>query len=338
MGTGIFFLFLVLGLVISTPVLLFTFARQNVAKVSQQLNLVGKDIFEIRFYQILKAFLTGHNQALKMPYEKETLKKSLETEFNPYYRGFAYEGTGMGFAVRSTLYLNRGYMFEGFIHSLSPNHIYQYYVGLGWWLHMLYGFRKRGYQRWLKQLDQRYSLILFDGVGFRTGIFNYSKNPKIINKFNQFSPSYKRVCYQGFGRSLWFQKLFNMNEVLIAMEGLPDESLEDTMSGLGLAVAYSMFDDVEYSLRIAKLIPAKYKAAFTQGMAFGWEARYLQNRKYWNQILSGNSEETKQRLNDLIRLVHQAKQTLDYTDDYYIQWIDTTRELIKKNVFEEVRK
>lgn len=328
-------LIILLGLIVAFPLFWRKWLRQDVRKVSLQLGLSKKDIFEERFYQILDAFLTGYNESLSFRKNREMLRSFLDFKLSPYLRGFAYEGTAMGFGAQAHFKSNRGASFEKSINELDPNHVYQYYVGLGWWLHQIYRFRARGYQRWIKQLNHRYASILFDGVGFKAGIFNYKKNPQVILKFASFAPYFQRVCYQGFGRSLWFQKLFNINEVLLELEKLPEKHIQDTVSGVGLAVAYSMFDDIEYSLRISKSIPQKYQVSFFQGMSFGWEARRLQNQSYWDERLSTLSMESNTHVKALVNFVHQAKESLDETIEYYPSWMSRTRELISESSWNE---
>lgn len=323
---------LCLLLLFISPFIWIKSIRQDVDQASKKLGLTRKGIFEERYYQILKSFLTGYNKSVSFFERTSTLSSYLEYNFTPYYRGFAYEGTGMGFGARSIFSQNKGKRFEAYINELDPNHLYQYYVGLGWWLHQIYAFRPAGYERWMKELDPRYATILFDGVGFKAGIFIYPKQPQVLIQFARFTPACQRVCYQGFGRSLWFQKLYQINEVLVELEALPQKHIQDTASGLGLAVAYSMFDDIEYSMRISKAVPEKYKVSFYQGMSFGWEARQLQNRGYWEAKVATVSRETSSFMHTLVGFVHEVREELEESIDYYPMWMDKTRTRIKRYI------
>ncbi|WP_134683006.1 DUF1702 family protein [Brevibacillus migulae] len=302
-------------------------------KVASTFSLHGSDFFEGRFLKVLHAFLGGYNRA-RLPFLPiGWIREHLEASFDAFYRGFAYEGTGMGFGARATLFWNSGRKFESFIHQLSSDHIYQYYVGLGWWLHILFGFRQKGYERWLRQLDRGYGPILFDGVGFRTGLFHYGKQKQIIRKFAQFSEEYRRICYQGLGRSFWFLYKFDFDRVLEEMEHIEHRDRADFLSGVGLAVAYSRFDHMSFAFDIREKVPLAYQEAYTQGMAFGWEARRLQNRSYWEEILKSGSAVQREKVRDMIEVVYLAKEMIrnESPERYYVRWMDVTRSLILSN-------
>src|SRR5579859_5123540 len=48
------------------------------------------------------------------------------------FRGFAYEGAAMGFAVRDALPLGRSDLGTSFLAGRAKNHSYMVYVGAGW--------------------------------------------------------------------------------------------------------------------------------------------------------------------------------------------------------------
>lgn len=309
-------------------VILLKLCRQNIEKVSSNFSFKNSNPhYTKKFPEILKSFLTGHNNMLSLFLRIDHVREKLD-QSNPFYRGFAYEGAGMGLGARAAIMLRRGARFEKNILKLDPSYIYQYYVGLGWWLFKVCQFNKRGYDQWLKTLDPQYGPILFDGVGFIVGLFHYKTDPSIITKFNNFSADHQRIVYQGFGRSLWFQHEFQLDKVLETIEELPVNHREDILSGVGLAVAYSCFDNLSYGYSAIKLIPTEYRCAFQQGMAFGWEARKLQNQDYWKENLDKFSYKLQSAADHWVDIVRQNKP--DYSQEimrnFYVKWMDKTRE------------
>jgi len=306
--------------------------RQNIPSMVRKFNADGADFYSERFSGVLHAFLSGHNRMLKPFLNISNERAGLDADFPPFYRGFAYEGAGMGLGARSSLW-GGGRSFEKSVHELSPASIYQYYVGLGWWLHIRFGYRLKGYRKWLKRLDKRYGPILFDGVGFKTGLFSYAQDPGVVNSFTSFPSDYQRVCYQGFGRSLWFQNKFRIEPVLEEIVHLSVSYRNDIYSGVGLAVAYSMFDKIELAFKIYRQIPQQYRSPFAQGMAFGWEARRMQDEAYWNNMLETCSIASEKTIKMWVDMVHKAGSAARHgnAETHYVRWMDLTRHYIDNN-------
>lgn len=327
-----------LMVVVSILVLVFLFIflyarliRQNIPQMLKRFTGGDDSPFGCRFTQILQSFLTGHNLASNCGTRMNKIKTVLDKEFSDFYRGFAYEGAGMGFGARSMLQLsNRGQAFERYIYRLNPDHIYQYYVGLGWWLYSVYRFRMGSYQRWIRNMDPYYAPMLFDGVGFKAGLFDYGINPVLFSQLRHMGTSPLRVGCQGYGRSLWFQCRFEISTVLNNLKNMPEEVRQDVMSGVGLAVAYSLFDNPGRVQGVYRVIPQKYHASFRQGMAFGWEARKLQNRRYWDDMTSKMDPEWHSKMEEGVKVVHLARELAgSYNpESHYIRWIDKTRQLM----------
>ncbi len=312
------------------PYLYLRLFHVNIPRMQRRFRGSGRNFFSRRFPLILHAFLTGNNRAAAPIYDADELSRSLDRDFDAFYRGFAYEGTGLAFGARAWLRPKPGRHFEYQMHRLAPKYLYQYYVGLGWFLHMRYGFRFGGYRRWLRTLDPRYAAIVFDGVGFKTFLFQYLQNKEVVRKFSRFDRHYQRVCFQGAGRALWFLHEFDLNKAIAEIQYLPSAYRQDVYSGLGLAVAYSIFDNMAFSEHAETQVPACYRLAFRQGLAFGWEARRLQDRDYWEQQIDKQSPSRSWRAERCVKAVHQAREMLDAdgagaNDQYYARWMDETR-------------
>ncbi|MFC9775768.1 DUF1702 family protein [Paenibacillus chitinolyticus] len=320
-------------LAVLAPFIYLKAFHRSIPKMVAKFPLTHNVHYDRKFPQILRAFLSGSNWALKPVLPMSGLRAKLDNRFEPFYKGFAYEGAGMGLGVKSALFPSRGRRFEAYIHQLSPGYLYQYYVGLGWYLMIRHGFRYGGYKRWIKQLHPRYAPIVFDGAGFKTALFHYKKNKQIIQKFRHFPFSYQRVCYQGFGRCLWFLTEFDLQKTAAELENLPAEFRHDAYSGVGLAAAYSFFDQLAFAAHADKQIPEQYRPAFRQGLAFGWEARRLQDPVYWDEQLERYTYPVILKVTGFVDRVHEAVQLLGEDDteaDYYLRWMDTVRSLLKE--------
>ncbi|MGM1048285.1 MAG: DUF1702 family protein [Bacillota bacterium] len=309
---------------------------QNIPRMKNKLNLTNSSnkLYEIRFSAVLQSFLTGHNKASNIFISVNRIRRILDNRFQPFYRGFAYEGTGMGFGFRSlTNPFRSGKIFENYIYKLESRHIYQYYVGLGWCLYILYKFRPKGYNYWIRQMDPYYAPMLFDGVGFKAGLLDYGLRADVIHYFSKLGDNPLRICCQGYGRSLWFLGKFEVDVVLDYLITLPVEVQDDIISGTGLAVAYSFFDQPEKNQEILKKVPSYWRLAFEQGMAFGWETRKLQNHSYWYEVTSSFSPTWVNRMENSVKIVHLARGIAGEEDpeSHYTRWMDATRLLMAKN-------
>ncbi|WP_214483036.1 DUF1702 family protein [Bacillus sp. SM2101] len=299
--------------------------------------------FKKRFKHVLVSFFTGALSPLIIPSTK--LLSLVLQKLNPqFYRGFSYEGTAIGFGIKSSFARHKGSHFEKQINQLSPASIYQYYVGLGWWLHLLYKYDQKKYSKLVNQLNPNYSHIMFDGVGFKIGLFHYIYNKQCINLFNNFSEQQKRVCFQGFGRSLWFISRFQWDVALKELNRLGQQFpyRNDILSGMGLAVAYSIFDNLFLGQKIIQSIEEKEDLApFIQGLAFGLETRKRQDPNLWEMTIENLPKDLINYANNLIDLVHKVKDDLNKTcnnHDFYVLWIDGIRQQIKENGYAEANK
>ncbi|WP_340002813.1 DUF1702 family protein [Oceanobacillus sp. FSL K6-0127] len=293
-----------------------------------------------RFKNILRSFFIGAFAPLVIP-SPILLNKLLERTNSQFYRGFSYEGTGIGFAIKSFFRKNKASSFESKVNQLSPNSIYQYYVGLGWLLHFIYRYKSKKYADFGQSLNHKYSLIMFDGVGFKIGLFQYFYSKESINLIEKFTENQKRVCYQGFGRSLWFISRFNWDTTLKKLEELGETFpyRNDILSGVGLAVAYSKFDDLLLGFKIIDYLKHKNQEdfiSFLQGFAYGLEARRLQDPYLWRSNIDNIPESLKHKVNQLIDYVYSVKNNLDKTcnnHNFYMHWVDGVRQKIKENVY-----
>lgn len=187
-----------------------------------------------------RTFLRGYAYAAECrePAEAEERLETIPVRF----RGFAYEGAAMGFAVRDGLPFGRHDLVETFLRGRGRDHVYMVYVGVGWAMARLPRFRwpvvdvKDPLLRWL----------VLDGYGFHQAYF---KTEKYITQQYQ-EPRFPwpadgpgwyidRAIDQGIGRAMWFVGGTDPDRVAAMIEAFPEGRRGDLYSGAGLAATYA---------------------------------------------------------------------------------------------------
>lgn len=219
-----------------------------------------------RLEHIGRVFLYGYHAALEGESIEEVaihLNKA-EAEF----RGFAFEGAAMGFALLDTLTPWRKGRLQTFLQGAGAAHIYMGHVGAGWALARL---------RWragsiLSQLDNLLRWLAIDGYGFHEGYFHWSLYSKGQEPPRWLSGYGRRVFDQGLGRSFWFAEGANVARITSTITAFPRSRRADLWSGIGIACAYAGGCD-EGALKAIRKSAAPYLAHLAQGVAFAAKAR-----------------------------------------------------------------
>lgn len=112
-----------------------------------------------------RSFLTGYAYAAEAATvaEAEERLEGVPTRF----RGFAYEGAAMGFAVREGLPIGGRGMVSEFLAGRGDDHVYMAYVGVGWAMARLPRFRWSS----LTAPDPLLRWLVLDGYGFHQAYF-----------------------------------------------------------------------------------------------------------------------------------------------------------------------
>lgn len=283
---------------------------------------------EARVKAICRSFLTGYNAAATAESLSEV--HAAVRQVDRYFRPFAYEGAGMGFGPWSYLHGKPMTEFERRIGALTPDTLYQNYVGLGWWLGMAAARRPRAIAAYVDRLDRRYRLLPYEGLGFRTGFLNAGGVARTA-AFARYGEHGTHVCHQGFGRSLWFVHMGDVRQALAAVERLEPRFHGDGVSGLGLGCAYSWLDVPDRFDAVLGVVPPALRADFLQGAAFGWEARQLADRPMFDELLAGADPGHRRRVLEAVRVVHEVRDDLvhrDVQEAFYQRWRHGTRERV----------
>ncbi|MDP2834139.1 MAG: DUF1702 family protein [Pseudomonadota bacterium] len=221
-------------------------------------------VVQARLEGIGATFIEGYRAAL-LHDEAGPLKARLQL-IAPELRGFAYEGAGMGLAL-SDFFTPWRKRWQTFLEGPGADHAYMMHVGLGWaWARLPVSISRR-----LDRLDPLLRWLAVDGYGFHQGYFRW---PRFIDAQERprLSGYALRAFDQGLGRSLWFVRGANVEQVAATLAGFPSDRQADLWGGVGLACAYAGGVAREEVERLA-LAAGAHRPRLAQGMAFAAKAR-----------------------------------------------------------------
>ncbi|MFE9411211.1 DUF1702 family protein [Streptomyces sp. NPDC006704] len=240
-----------------------------------------------------ETFLTGYAYAAeaRVPQEAEERLESVPSEF----RGFAYEGAGMGFAIRDGLPFG-GTQVSRFLEGRARDHIYMVYVGMGWAMARLPRFR------WAKAsaaaTDPLLRWLVLDGYGFHQAYFHTERYVRQQYREPDFPwpaggpASYaSRVIDQGIGRAIWFVAGADPGRAADLIEAFDATRRADLYSGAGLATTYAGAADQE-ELGVFLRRAGAHRPQVAQGAVFAATARFqsglvTEHTKMATQLLCG---------------------------------------------------
>lgn len=220
-----------------------------------------------------RTFLAGYARAAEAS-SPEVVEAQLE-KVSQQYRGFAYEGAAMAFAVRDGLPFGARDNVARFLAGRGGDHVYMAYVGIGWAMARLPRFR------WPDgdSLDPLLRWLVLDGYGFHQAYFH---TQRYVHE--QYRPSdfgwpadgerwyADRAVDQGIGRAMWFVAGTDVDLVADLIDRFAPQRRPDLYSGAGLAATYAGGAD-EGELERFRDRSGVHRSDVAQGSAFGAEAR-----------------------------------------------------------------
>jgi hypothetical protein len=193
------------------------------------------------------------------------------------FKGFAYEGAGMGFALVDALSPGRPRRTAAFVTGPGEPHVYMVYVGIGWALARLP--RPLWKRASAAATDPLLRWLVLDGYGFHQAYFHtkeYVHGHRDIPAFPwppEGPGSYAaRVVDQGIGRASWFVAGSDPDVVGDLIEKFPADRHADLYSGVGLAATYAG-GCTEDELRTLVDRAGEHAPYLAQGSAFAAQAR-----------------------------------------------------------------
>jgi hypothetical protein len=218
-------------------------------------------------------FLAGYAFAAeaRTPVEAEEELERIPTRF----KGFAYEGAAMAFAILDALPFGGRRRVSTFLSGRGGDHVYMAYVGVGWAMARLPRFR------WstLYAADPLLRWLVLDGYGFHQAYFRTKRY--VDEQFQETAfpwpaagPRWyaRRVIDQGIGRAMWFVGGTDPDLVATMIDKFPAHRRADLYSGAGLAASYAGGADEDELRRFAQRA-GEHLPGVAQGCVFAASAR-----------------------------------------------------------------
>jgi hypothetical protein len=288
---------------------------------------------------IIHAFIDGYNLAVVESDTRELVRR-LDASIAPEYRGFAYEGTGLYFAVMDLL-IPGSKRLEAYTHSAGEPHDYIAMVGAGFAisriplaLHRLESYQKR--------LDPLTAFCLADGYGFHEGFFRWKSfvdgrkpAPASLNLQN------RRLYDSGVARAMWWVYGAEPTGIAAAISRFDEERRPEMWAGVGLALSYASAGPANPnpSSKLLELSgPCRYD--FLSGIPFSAHMRWKgKNPAPWTERAC--SELLNMSVTDASDLVMSALKTfLDSwqgtEEDKWAGGYLAVREIIKQRLMEKL--
>jgi hypothetical protein len=191
------------------------------------------------------------------------------------YRGFAYEGAAMGYAMLDGLPGGGRQHVARFLAGPGAPHVYMVYVGVGWAMARLPRFRWPAPDAF----DPLLRWLVLDGYGFhqayfRTGryVHQHYDDPAFPWPGGAHAAYARHAIDQGIGRALWFVGGTDPGRVAELIGRFPADRHADLYGGAGLAVGYAG-GAVESELAAFRAAAGEHAGQAAQGVAFAAEAR-----------------------------------------------------------------
>ncbi|MDL4820298.1 DUF1702 family protein [Actinomadura sp. OS1-43] len=218
-----------------------------------------------------RTFLTGYAAAARARSTDEVPAELADIPTR--FRGFAYEGAAMGFAMLDGLPGGGTRRVAEFLGGAGGDHVYMAYVGVGWAAARLPRFLRPR----LAAPDPLLRWLALDGYGFHQAYFHTGRyvDGQVVDPVAwpvRGAPYARRAVDQGIGRALWFVCGTDPGLVADRIEEFAEARRGDLYAGVGLAAAYAGGAD-EKELRTLWDRAGRYRPDVAQGCAFAAEAR-----------------------------------------------------------------
>ncbi len=246
-------------------------------------------------------FLGGYADAVEASSVEDARERLAAVEHR--FRGFAYEGAGMGYGMLDGLPFGHRHHNDDFLAGPAADQIYIVYCGIGWAMARLPRFRWPA----ADSLDPLLRWLVLDGYGFHQAYFHtrryvheHYQDPRFGWPGGASAAYAGRAIDQGIGRALWFVGCTDVDEVHALLSRYPAQRHGDLWAGVGLASTYACGADRDDLARLADLA-GEHRPQLAQGSAFAAEARVragllIPQTAVATEVLCGTDPETAARI------------------------------------------
>ncbi|MEU5909249.1 DUF1702 family protein [Micromonospora sp. NPDC047527] len=223
-----------------------------------------------RLESVGASFLTGFRAAVEAREDADIDRLEL---IERQFRGFAYEGAAMGYAILDGV-APGGDRTGRFLTGFGEPHVYMAYVGIGWAYAKLPRWRWRAVQA----PDPLLRWLVLDGLGFHRAYFETDRfvrrqeikpvawPPDVPGDY----PAH--AIDQGIGRASWFVAGADPDVAAELISRFDESRHGDLWSGMGLAATYAGGADPD-ELKKLYVHAGRYRPQLAQGATFAAQAR-----------------------------------------------------------------
>ncbi|HEY7418980.1 MAG TPA: DUF1702 family protein [Ktedonobacteraceae bacterium] len=187
------------------------------------------------------------------------------------WRGFAYEGVGLGFALFD-VFLPWRRRLQAFVRGPGAPYIIPLYIGAGLALGRLHSRRP---ERFMGRLENpAFHWMVVDGYGFYKGTFSsqrYLEEKAIPAHLSGYA---RRVFDQGLGRSIWFTADEQVDRASSIIATFPAVRRADLWSGAAFACAYAGSPLRRGTLEALHTVAGPYRLQLALAGALAAKRRY----------------------------------------------------------------
>lgn len=221
--------------------------------------------------RIVREFVGGYHLALDIA-DTDRLVNALDTSFDDHHVGFAYEGTGMYFALRDLVWPWGQSRLRAFIEGAAKKHDFIVMVGAGFAIGRVpWGLLV--FERYMRRLDPKMVWCVPDGYGFYKGIFEHRRYIEACAPPPSRLPRYAWQLFDsGIGRSLWWVKGASPERIKQAIERFPAHRQAEMWCGIGVACTYAGGIDEDGLQRLLEYA-GSYRLDFLSGPPFAARMR-----------------------------------------------------------------
>jgi hypothetical protein len=246
-------------------------------------------------------FLGGYADAVEASSVADARERLAQVEHR--FRGFAYEGAGMGYGMLDGLPFGHRHHNDDFLAGPAADQIYIVYCGIGWAMARLPRFRWPA----AAGLDPLLRWLVLDGYGFHQAYFHtrryvheHYQEPRFPWPGKGFEAYADRALDQGIGRALWFVGGTDVDQVHGLLSRFPARRHGDLWAGVGLASTYACGADRDDLTRLKELA-GEHRPQLAQGSAFAAEARVragllIPQTAVATEVLCGTDPESAARI------------------------------------------